>query len=165
MHRWFEEVEWSDAFDLADEDLLAIGRRLVLRRGLSLEPDALDQALVAFRAALQQPEIAAALARRADAREAPWREREFALLLPDEAGGEVLVRGSFDRVVLHAGGAEILDFKTDQVGDADRLAERVEHYRPQMEQYRRVLSELESLAPENIVTRLLFVTAGRVETV
>ncbi|MBM3985566.1 MAG: hypothetical protein FJ296_07760 [Planctomycetes bacterium] len=104
-----------------------------------------------------------------------WRERAF-LLVDREAGEEVLVPGAFDRVVLwrDASGAplaaEIVDFKSDDVGTPDapdtaRLDARAAHYAPQLLAYRRALQQLTGLPPERIACRLLFLGADVVRDV
>ena len=100
-----------------------------------------------------------------------WRERRF-LVVDEEAGGDgaVLVPGAFDRVVLAAGAAEIIDFKTDRIGapgapDAAALAARVAHYAPQMQAYRRALAQLTGLAPAAIACHLLFLEVDVVREV
>jgi ATP-dependent helicase/nuclease subunit A len=83
-----------------------------------------------------------------------------------------LMQGIIDRLVLlHEGdtpvGAEILDFKTDAVaaGDDAALEERVAHYRPQLEAYRRAVVAGYGLPPERITARLLFLEVGAVREV
>ena len=90
-----------------------------------------------------------------------WREKAFAALVDD-----AVVHGKFDRVVIHRDPvvpvwAELIDFKTGQVGDcgAESLAVR---YRPQMEAYRAALSVMLSLAPDQIGAMFLFVDTGDV---
>jgi ATP-dependent helicase/nuclease subunit A len=54
----------------------------------------------------------------------------------------VLVRGIADGVLVHGDSLEIVDYKTDDVRDAEQLAARVAHYRPQLELYARALTRL-----------------------
>jgi ATP-dependent helicase/nuclease subunit A len=60
--------------------------------------------------------------------------------------------------------ADVIDFKTDALppGDEKALAERTEHYRPQLEAYRMAVARLARLPAECIATRLVFTGAGRV---
>jgi hypothetical protein len=51
--------------------------------------------------------------------------------------------------------ADIIDFKSDVVDDA-KLQSRIEHYRPQMEVYRRAVSRFAKIPIECIATRLVF---------
>ena len=91
-------------------------------------------------------------------------EYDFATLMEDE-----LWRGAIDRLVwVRQGGqlkaADIIDFKTDQVVDQDGslLKERVAHYRPQLEAYRRAISKMTRLPESRISTRLWFVQANEI---
>ena len=59
-------------------------------------------------------------------------------------------------------GADVIDFKTDVI-TAEALAERVDHYRPQLEAYRQAVSHLLGLPLEQISIRLVFVALGVVE--
>ncbi|RMH02920.1 MAG: hypothetical protein D6702_07460 [Planctomycetota bacterium] len=162
VHRLCEEVEWLEDFRPDRPALLA------LVAGHGLAPAAAAEAVDGFLAALAAPEIRAALSRagQPDEPREVWRERRFQLVVPDEAGRPQLRSGSFDRVVLFAGGGgEVLDFKTDAVdesGAAGRpLAELVELYRPQLELYRDSLSRLAGIPRARIGARLLFLRAGR----
>lgn len=90
------------------------------------------------------------------------REQPFAVRLDD-----VVLRGTFDRVVLirRGGaivGADLIDFKTDAAGDSDALAERVEHYRPQIGAYRRALQQMYGLDADAVTAKLVFVSTGDV---
>ncbi len=63
-------------------------------------------------------------------------------------------------------GADILDFKSDIIDPTDReqVEQRSAYYRPQLEAYRLAVSKMMRLAPNRIATRLVFVTAGIVES-
>jgi hypothetical protein len=70
------------------------------------------------------------------------------------------VQGTMDRVIwVYQGNqrvaADIIDFKSDVVDDA-KLQSRIEHYRPQMEVYRRAVSRFAKIPIECIATRLVF---------
>ena len=76
------------------------------------------------------------------------REFKFSLLVPAgdyykgaEPGEQVLLQGVVDCCFETAAGVTVVDFKTDRVGEAG-LAQRAEHYRPQLEAYSRALSEI-----------------------
>jgi ATP-dependent exoDNAse (exonuclease V) beta subunit len=86
--------------------------------------------------------------------------------------GDRLIVGTIDRLVrIYEGdrliGADIIDFKTDLIeGKKSRsLAAKTEYYRPQVAAYRRAVAGMTGLAPEKITARLLFVTAGIVQSV
>lgn len=55
----------------------------------------------------------------------------------------------------------MLDYKTDRITE-DELPARVEHYRPQLESYARVVGEQTGLPSGSVRTGLLFLALGRV---
>ena len=95
-----------------------------------------------------------------------WRERSFAVVWPREGTREVLT-GTFDRVVVakdgkgRAVGAEVVDFKTDQVAGEKERQERAEYYRPQLEAYAAAVAKLTGLGPEKVTTRIAWVWAEK----
>lgn len=106
-------------------------------------------------AMLDHPVVREALTRR-HSEETLWREHSFAA----RVDGRMLT-GRFDRVVIETDDAgrpiraRLIDFKTDRYSD-----EVVEHYRPQMEAYRRALAALLHLDEADIEATLLFVADG-----
>ena len=69
---------------------------------------------------------------------------------------EERVTGIIDRLVLRAGRADIIDYKTNRTGgDPDRIEHLVEHYRPQLETYRQAV---EALFPDRTVGAWLLFT-------
>ena len=158
-------------------DLLRLEVGEAMQRGTSLHHaletvryvEDLDDAAVAalpgkLREAIGHAAVRAALSPRwAD--EALWRERRFVV----EDGGRLL-QGSFDRVAVRqdAAGraveAVVIDFKSDRV-EAAELDERVEHYRPQLEAYRRAAAALLRLPTERVGGELVFLALGVVATV
>jgi ATP-dependent exoDNAse (exonuclease V) beta subunit len=95
------------------------------------------------------------------------RERAFAL-----SRHEQLLTGSMDRLVIvrsdgKAIGADVVDFKTDEVdaGDHKMIVERVDFYRPQMESYRSAAADLLHINVEKVTARLVFLSAGVVQAV
>ncbi len=155
IHLWMKEVEWLDGFRLDDARLLEIGRTECR------DPDALGAALEEFRAHLDRPNVRAVLSRSpVSGTTELWRERSFAVVLSDRENREALWSGAFDRVVLkrekdRLHGAELLDFKTDRIGERE-LDERVAFYRPQLAGYRRVLAHMTGLAESTIETKMVF---------
>ena len=91
-------------------------------------------------------------------------EREWPFLVRE---GSQILSGQIDRLVLWYDGdrlvaADVIDFKTDRVA-ADNpvaLADRVEHYRPQLAAYCRALTRLYRLAADHVSARLVFVEPG-----
>jgi ATP-dependent helicase/nuclease subunit A len=74
------------------------------------------------------------------AAESQWSDDNAGAAQPD-ALDRVMVRGRLDVLVPGDDGLTIVDFKTDAVG-ADAVAARVEHHRPQVEQYRRAVQAI-----------------------
>jgi len=77
-----------------------------------------------------------------------------------------LIRGFADRIVLglcdgQIVAADIIDFKTDGLGDHNALLlDKVNYYRPQLDAYRATIAQMLKLSPNQVTARLLFVTAG-----
>jgi len=79
-------------------------------------------------------------------------------------GDGAYTRGQFDRVVVlldgqHVVGADIIDFKSDNV-TSDRLKERIEFYRPQLELYHRAAAEWLHVPESEVSARIAFVHSG-----
>ncbi|MDB6138122.1 MAG: UvrD/REP helicase [Verrucomicrobiaceae bacterium] len=95
-----------------------------------------------------------------------WRERPFDLVLED---GE-WISGTVDRVNItcdadgRPSAATIIDFKTDDVPDAEKLAEKVAGYRPQVALYRKAVAGLTGLPEKDIGVKLLFTRKGLLVT-
>jgi ATP-dependent helicase/nuclease subunit A len=163
FHAWLREVGWLDEDALPPPDRAwATCRRLAP----GVERATCDAWLGQLEEALQAPEIAAAFRRPGHGpreRVELWRERAFLLELDGR-----LVRGVFDRALLFADrsgvhGAEVLELKSDRVGDAiDGLVER---YRAQLESYRRCLASMLGLLPVVVRASLVLLDAGRVVAV
>ncbi len=174
VHAWFEQIEWLDDGLPDDAQLDRLARRS------ALGPAAVEQLKREFRAAVGRPEVAAALSRAyyeqpgdgtcaacagpdlASPHHRVWRERPFALY---EDGA--ILGGTIDRLtVLYDGsrvvGADVLDFKTDALppGAAAALAARVDHYRPQLDAYRRAVARQFRLDLSRVSARLAFVGLG-----
>ena len=95
------------------------------------------------------------------------RERRFFIRLEDVNNESRFWNGSLDRVVWlgeadRIFAADILDFKTDDLtpGNEEGLAQRAEHYRPQLDSYRRAVAKLANLSEKCISARLVFPFAG-----
>jgi ATP-dependent exoDNAse (exonuclease V) beta subunit len=176
IHAWFEAIEWLDCEQPSRSKLQELGRSAILT-GLDLSR-LLDQ----FEQALRQPALSTLLSRatyekpagpQADSavhrrpgmthpRWKVWRERPFAL-----REGDAILSGQIDRlVVLYEGeqavAADLIDYKTDRVSVEDPavFAARVEHYRPQLEAYRRAVARLLGVNEAQVSARLAFVAAG-----
>jgi len=175
-HGWFELIEWLDDGVPMDDKLRAVAMTL---GAASVD---LDKELGIFRRRLDYDAVKNVLSRRryvqpdslpfaaeinhqianTPVRLAVENEREFAVL-----DDESLLSGSIDRLVLIYDGeelvaAEIIDFKTDTIvaDDPAKLTEKVDYYRPQLDAYRRAVSNMTGLPESHIATGLLFVSAG-----
>jgi ATP-dependent exoDNAse (exonuclease V) beta subunit len=92
------------------------------------------------------------------------RERRFSVV--DDGA---IWDGSLDRIVWLGDGerlvaADVIDFKTDAIepGNERAIQDRTEHYRPQVEAYRRIVAKMAQLPEESIAARLVFTMAGRI---
>lgn len=156
-HELLAEVEWWTAGD-AVEPLQQRWRQLGL---LDADGEAGQQALDLVLPALNDPALAPAFARPTTAAQV-WRERSFDFI---DAGG--WVSGVFDRVVLELDStgavtaACLIDFKTDDIPDAQALAEKTGGYAPQLALYQRAVARLTGLPPERVSCQLLFLRARR----
>ena len=148
FHDWFECVGFVDEpGGVPEDDRL---RSRARRHSPTLSDAEIDSWILQFREALQKPQIRAAL-QRSGAKEL-WRERAFALR---EDGH--LLQGRLDRVAIWENRALLLDFKTDTAGAAAG-----DHYRAQVDSYRRALCALLGLPAEAVEARLIFVASGDV---
>lgn len=165
-HAWFESIEWLDDGVPTENDLRAIAQRM----RADLPPETwrdLDRLLANFRAWLEKPALRAILSRSAYAdRKSLQVERERPFLVRE---GTKFWNGTLDRIVWLGDGkqtaaADVIDYKTDDLppGDEQALADRTEHYRPQLEAYRGAVARLAKLPAERITTRLVFAAVGRV---
>ena len=81
------------------------------------------------------------------------------------------ISGTVDRVNItcdttgRAVAATIIDFKTDDVSDAGKLAEKIAGYRPQIALYRQAVAKLAGLPKEDVRAQLLFTRTGRLAEV
>ncbi len=182
-HAWFETIAWLDDGDPTDAVLRAVANKL--RQDLPAETwRNLDKLLAQFRTWLRNPAISDILRRSAyadpkqpgfPAKLAPfWTktlasqkvERERRFLVCDD---QKFWNGSLDRIVWLSDGdrlvaADVIDFKTDNIesGNEKALAERSEHYQPQLNAYRQAVSRFAHLPVERIAARLVFAFAERV---
>jgi ATP-dependent exoDNAse (exonuclease V) beta subunit len=165
VHRWLEELDWIEDFELDEAR--------ALEQGSAVEPDPTTRRteLVTLRDALDAEPVRAALSRAGCGAPAGLdlevrKEHAFSMLLDDDEAEEQLWTGSIDRLVLGRRDAEIvwadvLDYKTDRVDDSG-VAECAEHHRPQLEAYGRVVAAQTGLAADAIRLRLVFLEPGRV---
>lgn len=174
MHALFEQIVWLDD---GPPDAATLRRAVQPLAGTELD---LDQQLSDFHAMLETPEVASVLCRSFYQPPGDPRLRD---VIPKQAlsGLQVevhnerrfvvrdehrILSGAIDRLVLirvadQLVAADIVDFKTDAVSREDPrgLDERVEHYRPQIDAYRRAVARMYRLPADRIAARLLFVSA------
>ncbi len=162
IHAWLEQLDWVEAGLPGDAELLDIARRLEP----DLSPERGAGLATRLRGWLQAEPIRRALSRTgyppgtALEREVPFVHRVEG----------ALVEGVIDRlVIVREGGrvtrAEIIDFKTDAIADAAVIDDRVAHYRPQLEAYRRGVAAGFRIPEPAVACRLLFLDAGQVRDV
>ncbi len=160
VHAWFALVGFADDPPPTDAALLDAARREL--------PDGDEawfrEALVEFRATLEQPGVHEALAR-PDGPCVLLVEKGFAAVVDG-----TLLAGRFDRVLLRLGAdgrpvsAEVLDYKTDQLAP-ERRDEVVAGYAPQMAAYTAALAAQLGLPDGAVRARLLFTRTGEAVTV
>lgn len=173
MHAWFEQITWLDDDAVLDESLL----RKAAAQGADAGTD-VDALLVEFRTMLAAAEVRSALSRAAYADLDRFRlttavrkkaESSLELVVEQETSiaaidGETLLTGLIDRlVILQVEGrpiaAEVIDFKTDRIADAEHLESKAKHYQPQLDAYRRATAKMLRIAPRHVTGKLLFVDA------
>ncbi len=163
VHGWCERIGWLEDGLPDDDELRAVARRLAP----AIEDDELDRLLDRFGRQIEAPAIEAMLRRDRYGAADPTGlalHRELPFVQRTDDG---LLRGNFDRVVViredgRPTAAEVIDFKTDRLDGADAaaLADRAEHYRPQLEAYRDAAARRFRLDPAQVRAYLLFLDAG-----
>ncbi|QDU29985.1 ATP-dependent helicase/nuclease subunit A [Anatilimnocola aggregata] len=172
FHAWFEQVEWLDD-GLPSEALLRKIAQQKLDLGATFN---LTEAVERFYAVLKKPSLQQSLSRDAYRRslivEQPQRQTELAScefkVLRERTfalrDGERLLNGAIDRLVVQWQGkrrigAQVIDYKTDDVSPQGSLAKKTELYRPQMAAYCAAVAKLYDL-PLNVVSaRLIFLNS------
>jgi ATP-dependent exoDNAse (exonuclease V) beta subunit len=135
VHKVFEQIEWVD--DTTPAKLEALREPM---------PEAVDEVA----RCLADETVAKRLAK-PEGDVQLWRERAFDVVVDNE-----MISGVFDRVHVYADRAEIIDFKSDRVGDDLSLEQAAEKYAPQMATYRQALAKLTGLAESAIRCSLVF---------
>ncbi|NUQ61140.1 MAG: UvrD-helicase domain-containing protein [Pirellulales bacterium] len=177
IHKWLELIQWIEDGIPGDDQLRAAARDI-----LAVGIDS-SELLRQFHAMLARPQIVAVLSRATYGKPASgaggsavhakkgiaqprWEvHREWSFAVRD---GDTIVTGQIDRLVLlydgdRAVGADIVDFKTDALGDDPRQIEaRVEHYRPQLDAYRNAAAKVLDLPVKQVSARLVFLEPGAV---
>ncbi|MDG1324634.1 MAG: UvrD-helicase domain-containing protein [Opitutales bacterium] len=146
VHALFEKVEWwRSTIEVSD---------WLQENGSGFSVKALD----IFKRAMEHPEITKLFSLPSFNTEV-WRERSFACQNKDK-----LVQGVFDRVVLKFSAcgeiesAEIIDFKTDRLGEELSFDQLIDRHRAQLESYRSALARVIGL-PNNKISMILLFTS------
>jgi ATP-dependent exoDNAse (exonuclease V) beta subunit len=159
VHAWCEAIGWMEDGVPDDPELIALARR----ETPGLQGSRIREWIEEFREWMESPEIRQVLSRvryPAGAR-IEW-ELPFVHRVPDG-----ILQGYIDRLVLweedgEVSGAEVLDFKTDQLdsGDSEALEAKIEFYRPQIDAYRGAVASRFRLEPSAVSGKLLFLRQG-----
>jgi ATP-dependent helicase/nuclease subunit A len=159
VHALFEQIEWLDD-GMPDLKVLRAAARAA---GASQEQIATYEG--DFQRMLANPDVRRVLTRASYAQPeltvSVYRELPFAL-----RDDKSLITGAMDRVVVRKYGeavhdVEVLDYKTDGV-DEQTLSAKVEHYRPQLDAYRKAAAQVFGVAETQVGAQLVFVNAGYV---
>lgn len=176
IHAWFEQIEWQ-AQGLPEKSLLQRVAQQALDEAtdVDLDVDALiSRFLSLLKSQVAQQVIDQQAYRESLLREQPersgelgncefrvYRERTFAL-----REEERLISGAMDRLVMQVAngqviGAQVIDYKTDDIREPGVFEERVEHYRPQLTAYCAAVAKLYKLPRSVVTARLVFVYGNR----
>jgi ATP-dependent helicase/nuclease subunit A len=144
VHTALEAVAWLDPPPAAGADLFA---------------EAPAAARELLRTALGTPAIRELF-------NAPPGPHRLARELPFEVRwDDQWISGKIDRLVIHLDeqgrprAAEVIDFKTDRLADAEALAAAVQRHRPQLETYRACVARLYGMPEEAVRLHLVFLAA------
>ena len=164
IHELFRHVLWIEdgvPDSSAIEAALAATARMT---GGPMPTDRRDEAIDAFKRALEHDAVRHRLSRSAYGGRGHdellvWRERPIQIIVDDE-----VVNGRFDRVVIgrlegRPIWADIVDYKSDWVGD-DGGAALLKRYGSQLQGYADALVRLLSLEPDHVTARLLCTGPG-----
>ncbi|OAI53000.1 hypothetical protein AYO47_05775 [Planctomyces sp. SCGC AG-212-M04] len=165
-HLWCQELRWLDDVSLDAAHLAAIGQPHC-RQGSRLQDE-----IAAFRSALEKTAVRSLFERGSVARSRPDLGADLMVDCLSESGFSMLLdgrwlTGSVDRLVLYrrAGkivGADVIDFKTDQAGEATPLRGA---YREQIRQYAVAVARVYGIDANSICSKLVWLTTGTVEVV
>ncbi|MGQ9770056.1 MAG: UvrD-helicase domain-containing protein [Thermogutta sp.] len=179
IHMWLSKIRWLDQDELPSKE----ERRSVVVEMLGSE-DRFDELDTLFKNILKQPAIQSLLSLRSYQEPVHQSEATPAHMRPTlphprwevyleqpfvVCDQETYAQGQFDRiVVLYDGdrivGADIIDFKTDQLGQ-DTISGRIDFYRPQLELYQRAAAEWLHQPLVSISARLAFVRCGKIHRI
>ena len=168
VHAWCEHITWIED-GVPDDDALRARAR---KEAPGMRAEDISELIAEFHAWMAHEHVRGALGRSAYVADADAVLRVENELPFVRRVGDEIQEGFIDRLVLvERGGrvvaAEVVDFKTDRIAadDEARLAERTEHYRPQIEEYCRVVKSTYGLADPDVRGTLVFLDAGVVRRV
>lgn len=148
VHMLLSRVEWADV--AAEEEVVRYWKAIIPH-----PEEWQTAALQTVRNCLREAAVVKALARPSpDA--VLWRERPFEAMIEGKC-----VSGVFDRVTLSGGGAQLIEYKTDELKEGATMGEAVARHARQTQIYRAALRQLTGLEEENIRTTLLFTSLNR----
>ena len=175
VHAWMEEISWL-------EEPPAIDTLKEVAAGLGIAFENLDGRIERFLEQLKNPAVSNLMRRSAydDPTSLPFDDvsrneiatadyeahvQNEAPFVVDEEGA--VLRGTIDRLVLlqcedRVLAADVIDFKTDHLGGPEELDAKLEHYRGQLQAYRRAVTRLYKLNPGQIAARIVFLSTGQV---
>ena len=153
IHALFQEIIWLNSANISRENLVEKARETVP----FLNSDFYEETVSEFLKILEKEEIKNLLTEPEEKCEVK-NELPFAAIIDDK-----LTRGAFDRVIFYPSYSapekiEIIDYKTDNVQTDEEIKTAVEKYKPQMDCYKKALSESYGLDAKKITARLVFTT-------
>ncbi len=155
IHELFRKVSWIETANI--EEIIA-----EWQEKSATEDEFKQRVSEHFRQALAAEQVRQILTRpkgKADL----WNERHFEIVIDNQ-----WVTGAFDRVVIMRDSqgkvlqATIVDFKSDEIENDEKLAQSARSYRGQLALYGKVLSRMLKLDPSRIRLQLLFTHPGKV---
>lgn len=162
VHAWLEQIEWLDT-----STSLSVDRQDMIAHRLDIAPSLVQSACDLLETFMGTDTARTVLSKQLYEETTGQRVHSVLCELPFTYKMEgSRVTGTVDRLVLfevdgQIAGGEIIDWKTDWVRDDSHLAEKVNHYRPQLAAYAQAIAELFSLDVESLSTRLVFLACGR----
>ncbi|MDA1177202.1 MAG: UvrD-helicase domain-containing protein [Planctomycetota bacterium] len=175
LHAWFERIDWLEDGIPGPEVWYEISTALgypsdVVERAKSQSQDLLVNPSVAnlFRRSTYEhapdalPDQVLANSTKAAWEVELWREQRFAVRDDNR-----FISGIIDRVVVTCGtdgpvAAEVIDFKSDAIENEQQLVQKETRYRSQMDAYRFAVQRLCGLRSDQVTTKLLFLSCGKV---
>ncbi len=164
IHELFERIEWLES----DAQIAQTIKEWDSSSQMPAEVkrDAIGQ----FRDCMANPAIRAFFTKTGESRTEIWRERSFDMLLEKQ-----FVTGIFDRVMIKYNTkgkpveAVILDYKSSMISDAYDIGRQIEikkdHYKPQMDLYRKALAGILKIPESSIAAKLIFTRPGTITDV